>query len=146
MATILLSFCAVAQVKLDIRPRSFSGIPGEVCRINLTVESESAASAVLRVPHSSNLVLRAVEKYPVTKNQAGSFVHRRSLVLQGVEAGKTVMTNLLIEIKGKTTAFPSLTIEVRDVKKAEPPEKVVADDEDYKTVGRGPLRQAQDRP
>jgi len=128
MATILLSFCAVAQVKLDMTPRRFSVIPGEVCRVGLTVESESAASAVLRVPHSSNLVLRAVEKYPITQNQAGNFVHKRSLVLQGVEAGTTVMTNLLIEIKGKTTAFPSLTIEVRDVKKAKPPEKAISDE------------------
>jgi hypothetical protein len=122
---ISLSLCAVAQVKLDMTPRSFSGIPGEVCRIDLAIESESAEKAVLRVPHSSNLVLRAVEKYPVVKNQAGMFVHRRCLVLQGVEAGKTVMTNLLVEINGVASTFPSLTIEVRDVKNAEPPEKSV---------------------
>jgi len=122
--TALLSLCAFAQVKLDLEPRTLSGIPGEVHRIALTIESERADIAVLRVPHSSNLVVRAVEKYPVVKSRTGGFIQKREHLLQGVEAGKTVITNLLVEINGKAHLFPPLMIEVRDVTPAAPPERV----------------------
>ncbi len=123
--TALLSICACAQVKLNMEPRTLSGVPGELHRIELTIESESAEGAVLRVPHASNLVVRAVEKYPVTRSRKGGYLHRRTLLLQGVEAGRTVMTNLLAEISGQAHCFPALTIEVREVTPAAPPELVV---------------------
>jgi hypothetical protein len=115
----------LAQVKLDVEPRTLSGIPGELLLLELTIESERADSAVLRVPYSSNLVVRAVEKNLVTKSRTGGFVQKRELLLQGVEAGKTVMTNLVVEINGNLHLFPSVTVEVREVAPAAPPERVV---------------------
>jgi len=123
--TVLLALAAAAQVKLTMEPCTLSGMPGEALRIELTLESEGAQSVVLRVPQASNLVLRAVEKYPVARTREGRFVYKRRLLLQGVEAGVTVMTNLLFEVGGEAHCFAPLTIEVRKVTPAAPPELVV---------------------
>ncbi|MDD2601291.1 MAG: hypothetical protein PHO37_19070 [Kiritimatiellae bacterium] len=114
----LLAIGTFAGVELALEPRSLSGVPGEVLRVELTVEAERAENALLRVPHTSNLVLRAIESYPVERNRHGRFVQKKALLFQGVEAGSCVMTNLLVEINGTLHPMPPLVIEVRAVKPA----------------------------
>ena len=117
----LLPFCAFAEGKLSVRPDRSSGLPGELQQIDLTIEMDSPRKAVLRVPHSSNLVLRAVERYPVTRSLDGLYLQKRQLVFQGVEPGMTVFTNLLVEAGNKVICFPLLTVEVLPVEKTLPP-------------------------
>ena len=107
-----------------MNPQHSSGLPGELQQVELTIEMDSPEKATLRVPHASNLVLRAVERYPVTRTNKNRYQHKRQLVFQGVEPGITVLTNILVETANATHNFPSLTIEVLPVKKIDPPKPV----------------------
>jgi hypothetical protein len=118
---LVSALCAFSEVELSVQPQHSRALPGELQCIDLTIEMDSAFKAVLRVPHSSNLLVRAVERYPVARSSKGGFLQKRRLVFQGVESGITVMTNLMVETGGTVHCFPPLTIEVLDVEKAKPP-------------------------
>ncbi len=108
---------ASAGVRLSVRPQRSEGLPGELHAIELRVETEAPCHVALRIPPSSNLVLRAVERYPVARSGRGVYVQKRLAVFQGVEAGETVMSNILAEVAGEVHPFPPLSLRVTEVSK-----------------------------
>lgn len=118
---ILANLCACAEIRLSLQPEISSGLPGELQTVNLCIEMDAPRNVVLRVPHASNLVLRAVERFPVSRSGNGGYLQRRQVVFQGVEPGVTALTNILVETGKEVHAFPTLTVEVREVEPAQPP-------------------------
>lgn len=110
------------EMVLTIDPQTLRGIPGEQLRTELTVETALAGPVQIRIPSASNLVLRAVEKIPIRRTKAGTFVQKRIIIWQGVEAGSTAVTNLTAVFQGLERFFPNLGITVDAVEPAKPPE------------------------
>lgn len=127
----LAHLCACAEMKLSVNPPQSSGLPGELQPVVLSVEMDSPEKLTLRVPHSSNLVLRAVERYPVSCTGKNLYLQKRQLVFQGVAPGITVFTNILVEMGSEVVRFPPLKIEVLPVEKIDPP----------KPAGKDPVRE-----
>jgi len=111
---------------LTCTPQTLRGVPGEPLRIELTVETERAAPVQLRVPAVSNLVLRAVEKVPVRRTKAGTFVQKRIVIWQGTEAGSITLTNLTAVFQGLEKNFPMIGITIDAAEPAQPPEPEAA--------------------
>ncbi len=111
---------------LTVEPRTLHGVPGEPLCAELIVETPKVMPVRFMIPEASNLVLRIVEKIPVVQTQAGTFIQKRTVIWQGVEAGQTVLTNLTAEIDGVPHLFPNLGITVDAVEPVPPPVKEAA--------------------
>jgi hypothetical protein len=119
---ILLGPVWAGSPRLAVTPQELSGIPGQPLRAELTIETDSADPVQLKIPAISNLVLRAVEKIPIQRTKAGTFVQKRIIIWQGVEAGSITVTNLTAVFQGLERFFPNLGITVDAVEPAKPPE------------------------
>ncbi len=108
---------------LTIEPHALHGVPGEPLRVELSVETSTVTPVRMRIPETSNLVMMVVEKIPVRRTQTGTFVQKRIVIWQGIEAGQTVLTNLTAEIDGAPHLFPAIGITVDAVEPAPPPTK-----------------------
>ena len=105
---------AEEEMRLQCKPRVVQVVPGEPIRLELTVAADSTDPIRLQVPRHPLLKLRALEKSPVQRTKGGAIVHKRVIVWQGLEPGKTKITSLSIETKEKKLFFPEVTITVRD--------------------------------
>jgi hypothetical protein len=105
---------AEGNVGLGCAPRTFHVVPGQPIRLALTVRADSAAPIRLHLPADPLLILRAREKFPVQRTQAGVFVHKRVMIWQALEPGTVKMKSIAVETQGRKKLFPEITIEVRD--------------------------------
>lgn len=104
---------AEEDVQLACAPRSFRVLPGEPARVELKIQTRSAAPVRLHVPEHSLLMLRAVEKFPVQRTREGAVVHKRVLIWQALEPGTAKVTGLSVETPGGKRMFPEIEITVR---------------------------------
>ncbi len=102
------------SARLQCVPRTFLVVPGEPIRLELTVQSDSAAPIRLHVPDVPSLKLRALEKLPVRRTPKGLIVHKRVIIWQALEPGTVKTNGLLVETKGQKLRFPEVTITVSD--------------------------------
>ena len=108
------SSTATDNTRLECTPRTFDVVPGQPMRLELTVQSDSAAPIRLQIPGDRRLKLRALEKLPVRRTAEGVIVHKRIVVWQGLEPGTITMKALSVETQGRKLLFPEVTITVRD--------------------------------
>jgi len=113
---LLIASTASAQetVRLACSPRTFEVVPGEPVRVELTVETDSAAPIRLHVPADPLLRLRAVEKQPLRRTKEGTILHKRVVLWQALEPGSVRIDAISVETRGKQFRFPAITITVRD--------------------------------
>ena len=102
------------SVRLSIEPRNVQVVPGEPVRIELIVQADSAAPVRIHIPADPLLLLRAVEKLPVRRNQDGVIVHKRIVIWQALEPGALKMRTISAETGGRKLRFPEITITVND--------------------------------
>lgn len=125
--TSLIGLFAVSALAgepvLTVQPNELRGIPGQPLQVELTVETDSADSIQLKVPAISNLVLRAVEKVPILRTLNGTYVQKRIITWQGVEAGSATVTNLTVVFQTLEKKFPNIGIIIDPVEPAAPPQK-----------------------
>jgi hypothetical protein len=107
---------AVAResVRLCIEPRAVQVVPGEPVRVELTVQADSAEPVRIHVPADPLLLLRAVEKLPVRRNQEGVIIHKRVVIWQALEPGAVKMHTVSAETGGRKLRFPEIIITVND--------------------------------
>ena len=144
LGVLIATNVLAGEPHLTVEPRELRGVPGEPLRVELTAETDRANPIQLRVPAVSNLVLRTVEKVPITRTAEGTYIQKRIVIWQGVEAGSITLTNLTIVFQGlenntgESSAssqglenfeakFPTLGITVDEVTPALPPEKEKAE-------------------
>lgn len=120
---ILLGPAWAGPPRLAVTPQELSGIPGQPLRVELTVETDRAEPVQLKIPAVSNLVLRAVEKVPIQRTKAGTYVQKRIVIWQGVEAGSATVTNLTAVFQTLENVFPNIGITVDAVEPAATPKK-----------------------
>jgi hypothetical protein len=115
---VLLIFAPLALAEENVRrlcaPRTFQVVPGQPIRLVLTLRADSAAPIRLHLPADPLLILRAREKFPVQRSQAGVFIHKRVIIWQALEPGMVKMKSIAVETQGRKLFFPELTIYVRD--------------------------------
>lgn len=114
LATLLFLAPAVPAQNLTATPRAIRVVPGELIRVELTVRADSAAPVRFRIPADPLLVLRAVEKLPLQRAPDGAVVHQRVVIWQGLEPGCAQLKTVAVETRGRTLAFPEITITVTD--------------------------------
>jgi len=102
------------NVRLSVEPRSVQALPGEPVRLELTILADSAAEVRLHVPADPRLLLRAVERRPVQRTQAGVIVHRRAIIWQALAPGVIEMDAVSVQTRGRKLLFPQITITVSD--------------------------------
>lgn len=102
------------SVQLSIEPRTVQVVPGEPVWVELTVQADSAAPVRIHIPADPLLLLRAVEKLPVRRNQEGVIVHKRIVIWQALEPGALKMHTISAETGGRKLRFPEITITVND--------------------------------
>jgi len=83
-------------------------------RLQLTIQTDSAAPFRLHVPNEPLLKLRAIEKLPVRRTREGVVVYQRVIVWQGLEPGTVKIKTLSVQTKEQKLRFPEITITVRD--------------------------------
>jgi hypothetical protein len=111
------------EPEITCEPRELRGVPGAPLQVELTVETDHATPILLRVPSVSNLVLRTVEKIPIRRTTEGRFIQQRILIWQGIEAGSTSLTNLIVVFHPFEKKGPDIEITVDAVLPAAPPPK-----------------------
>ena len=102
------------SVRLSIEPRNVQVVPGEPVRVELIVQADSAASVRIHIPADPLLLLRAVEKLPVRRNQDGVIVHKRIVIWQALEPGALTIRTISAETGGRKLRFPVINITVND--------------------------------
>jgi hypothetical protein len=123
LPALFISAALAGEPVLTVEPRELHGVPGEPLNAELRVETPNVSPVRILIPEASNLVLQVVEKVPVRRTPAGTFIQKRTVIWQGVEAGQTFLTNLTAEIDGVPHIFPALKITVDAVDPALPPVK-----------------------
>jgi hypothetical protein len=125
---ILVATTALAgDPKITCEPRELRGVPGEPLQVELTIETDHAVPMQLRIPSINKLVLRTVEKIPIQRTPEGRYVQKRIVIWQGVEAGTTTLTNLMVQTGTTTQLLPNIAITIDAVIPAEPPAKKEAE-------------------
>lgn len=116
--TLLVGLASNALADDDLcvncQPRVFEVVPGQPVRLELTLEVDAAVTTCWHVPKVSMLKLRAIEKLPVRKNQAGTIVYRRILVWQALQPGEFKLASLSVTAGEQELLFPEVIITVRD--------------------------------
>ena len=105
---------AEEHIRLSVEPRTLQVLPGELVRLELTVQADSATPVRWHVPGDPLLVLRAVEKWPVQRTQEGVIVHKRVVLWQALEPGVVKLKAISVETRGRKRLFPEITITVSD--------------------------------
>jgi hypothetical protein len=123
LLTMLAATSLASEPVLTCEPRELRGVPGEPLRAELTVETDRAVPIQLRIPAVSNLVLYTVEKIPIRRTKTETFIQKRIIIWQGVEAGPVTLTNLTAVFQGSEQIFPNIGITIDPVEPAVPPAK-----------------------
>ena len=125
---------------ITCEPRELRGVPGEPLQVEITIKTDRAAPAQLRIPHIDNLHLHTIEKIPIQRTKTGCYVQKRIIIWQGLEAGSVTLTNLTVSFRnveelgadfptsGKeagalTQSVPDIGIIIDEVVPAKPPVK-----------------------
>ncbi len=112
---------AAEPVKLICTPKALCGVPGEPLRVELSARSPRARPFRVHVPGVTNMVLTSIESVPIQQTSDGTFVQKRILLWQGIEAGSSVLTNLYTDISGTNVCFPPLEVTITAVPPTPPP-------------------------
>lgn len=112
---------AEAEAVLTVEPQSARGLPGEPMTISFRVELPVYRPVRFRFPAAPGLLLRAVETVPVHRSANGAYLVERKAVWQGLNAGTTILTNLVAEIDGESHPFPPVTLTVDEIEPTPPP-------------------------
>jgi hypothetical protein len=135
--TAIASSCLAGEQVITCSPQQLRGVPGEPLQLEVSIETDRALPAQLRIPHHPSLYLRTVEKIPIQRAAGGRYIQKRIIIWQGLEAASLTLTNLLVSFQGPepagTTASPrvqtlekkcpDIRITIEDVEPATPPAK-----------------------
>jgi len=118
---LMVHLCACAEIKLGVFPMESSGLPGELHKVKLRITMDRPHAFTLRIPHCSNLVLRAVERYPLERDSSGIYIQCRDVLFQGVTPGEIRITNIVAECDSTVYCFPALKLKILEVPAQPPP-------------------------
>jgi hypothetical protein len=139
--TILVAApCFAGEPVITCEPREQHGVPGQPLQVEITIETDRAVPAQLRIPHIDGLFLRTVEKIPIQRTKEGRYTQKRIVIWQGLETANLTLTNLVVSFQtletttenvpslGKekgalTQSVPSIGIIIDAVEPAKPPAK-----------------------
>jgi hypothetical protein len=112
---------------LTCTPQELRGIPGEPLQVELAVETDRAVPIKLQIPAVSNLVLRSIEKIPIRRTENGTYIQKRIVIWQGVEAGSVTLTNLSLVFQTVEPTAPGLAEKLRSLEKKCPDIEIIID-------------------
>ncbi len=118
---LTVHLCVCAEIKLGVCPMKSFGLPGELHKVKLRITMDRPRDFTLRIPHCSNLVLRAVERYPLERDSFGMYIQCRDAFFQGVTPGEIRITNIVAECDSTVYCFPALSLKILEVPAQPPP-------------------------
>ncbi len=135
LVSAIASSCLAGEPVITCTPLQLRGVPGEPLQLEVSIETDRALPAQLRIPSNPSLLLRTVEKIPIQRAATGRYIQKRIIIWQGLEAASLTLTNLTVRFQTLENAdavspppfqtlerkCPDIGIQIDSVKPAEPP-------------------------